>query len=681
MVKKSLEKELSESSSWEETADIICRRNGIDLSNRYGFKQVHKNFDATMSRLNAYWDKYQENEQVLGGIVIVFGRLAGDMLLRNQLDDYGFLSKILVAAKNPRIRSTALQTLHMITHQGGREMKNEIAINYTPILVQVLEDPKENEDDEDLESCISILSHTLTAIFFVDVHELEGGSLETTRRFQVTKILRLLLRRIRAKGLEMSWTELTHAVSLIISIPYHAREAYSQNPEAANLIVACLRSKSLSFRCQGMVGLYRHVAQLDLETEELDISPLVIKRANGQSIPRSIRDALTSYGFERCEIRSMMLVEGATEEANAQYYRDHDLAKLGRALAKHILTAEVTLPTGCCCNHGHHKHDQVPFSYSVTKLTDCARALREQDDPDTADILELQYYVLKHNSDALDRVGQAAIARNPSVAFFYYAMMMKNDSQVVHWAKKGLNCKVIAPYLRWAFLFHGARHAQEIAVSALSKDYMEGPDWDRGVAYLNSAYEDFKAFIEGAPPDSKRMLSALNRFTLLSIIMKGPELSTDLREISDILQKQKLAEETYQFYWGKAVPQSQVNCVRAFIIENLATAASQWRLFIKRTAAKTPDDSEFQDETLVEESVVTRLHELDLGPHRRYEAVVYSGMNDKLVKLYCCSWCGNTTATLKKCSRCGTTRYCDAKCQKMGWSEHKSACKSPEVAV
>jgi hypothetical protein len=34
-------------------------------------------------------------------------------------------------------------------------------------------------------------------------------------------------------------------------------------------------------------------------------------------------------------------------------------------------------------------------------------------------------------------------------------------------------------------------------------------------------------------------------------------------------------------------------------------------------------------------------------------------IDGKVVFLYQCSFCHNTSASLKKCSRCGTARYCD----------------------
>lgn len=55
--------------------------------------------------------------------------------------------------------------------------------------------------------------------------------------------------------------------------------------------------------------------------------------------------------------------------------------------------------------------------------------------------------------------------------------------------------------------------------------------WEEGVAFLNSAYEDAKTYINDGPPDMRGMKGVLQLYILLSVAIRGPELSMDLKEL------------------------------------------------------------------------------------------------------------------------------------------------------
>ena len=52
-----------------------------------------------------------------------------------------------------------------------------------------------------------------------------------------------------------------------------------------------------------------------------------------------------------------------------------------------------------------------------------------------------------------------------------------------------------------------------------------------GAAFLVSAWEDANTFIAEAPPDTRHMLGMLGWYVLLTVVVRGPELSADLREL------------------------------------------------------------------------------------------------------------------------------------------------------
>ena len=53
-----------------------------------------------------------------------------------------------------------------------------------------------------------------------------------------------------------------------------------------------------------------------------------------------------------------------------------------------------------------------------------------------------------------------------------------------------------------------------------------------GTAFLMSTWEDTKTFVYKEPPDSRHMLDMVGWYVLLTILIRGPELSEDLRELS-----------------------------------------------------------------------------------------------------------------------------------------------------
>ncbi|KZS92401.1 hypothetical protein SISNIDRAFT_455579 [Sistotremastrum niveocremeum HHB9708] len=666
MLEKTLEQDLSEASGWKEIANVICTHNRINLNSRYGFKQVHRNFSATLSRLERCWEMYEGNASVMGGIVTIYGKMADDKLLRHQLyTSGGFLTKVLIATKDPSTRSAA-------RHASHTKLKEAIAIKFAPILAHFLESSL--SDDEVAGHCISVFSHTFPIVLLgiEDSPDLDSPTIiRMSQDLQAARVVRLTLQRLRMKGLEIKWVELTHAINLITSISSRARDAFEHNPKAVTLMVACLRSRSLGIRCRGLVGLYR-LEYKDVACEEQNITPQVLEKANAQELPQDISDAMTSYGIEKCIMNTAIRIESAMQVSVSQFTSDGDLVKFGKALAQHILDAEVTVPSPC----GHEVHEDVDFvkagltaSEWGDRLQECARALRSADELDMADILELKYLITKRRWDVLDRVARKAIDRNPTNAYFYYALTSKSGEEVFGWAKEGLK---------------SGRRAMDLAFGTLCQNSMHGPMWDKGVAWLKSSYYDLKAFVAEAPPDHPRMLPALNRFIIVSIITKGPEMDPDLREISDILQKQKLAEDVDHYFWeSKASPHTQVSRVRTILCKMLPKAASQWNIFVERTARKDLDDpeSEFNDDPLADTSVTIDLYSEVI--RHRYKAVddpvTITGINDKKIKFYCCSYCEYSTAALRKCGRCGVARYCDAECQRKAWKDHKLVCKSPEI--
>ena len=204
----------------------------------------------------------------------------------------------------------------------------------------------------------------------------------------------------------------------------------------------------------------------------------------------------------------------------AEYSSDRDLCKLGLKLAEFITRTEYS--TG-----------SLGFMQSDDILQDCAKALRERNFLDEADILDIKYWISSSDIDTAANVAERAIRRNPQVAYYYYAVgLHANNERALSAVKKGLKAKQITPFVKHYLLWRAVDHSTNVAMFRLTGNRICTPEWEEGIALLTSAYEDAKTFTIEAPPDAKHMMSMTMWYIVLGIILYGYEYSKELNEIS-----------------------------------------------------------------------------------------------------------------------------------------------------
>ncbi|KZT39812.1 hypothetical protein SISSUDRAFT_1118749 [Sistotremastrum suecicum HHB10207 ss-3] len=696
-----LTQELLEVNSWEKSADIICRRLKIDLSDRTAFKELHKNFSYTLFQLSKCWNENKGNVLVIGGILVIFGRIAPDVLLRDKMLNSGptFVSKIVMSLSHPTTRGLALETLHTASHHGGPHIPDLLAVETLPAIVRVLEsslDPPADWVDDGVEQCLPIICHMFTSLF--RTASWCPTSPSRLEQLRVHKILPLALDRIRAKGLNITWNELIHGVTMITELPSVARDLFHQHPNAIRLMAACLRSPSIAFRGQGVLGVYRleDIDRHKKTARHSEITFAVMERAITQTPPQKIQEALSSYGAEDCHIEVKLKAYEDMLCATEQCTTDGDLLVYGRSLAEIIPRAGSLHFCGVLDSTDASQPKLVPFSDWRESLHHAALALRAENELDAADIVEL-HYLRAHGPSKLDALGdlaRAAISRNPTIPFFYYVLNRTHGTQSIDAVRKGLECENNQGIIYYELLFSRGSFALARAITELENAVMDPARLEQGVAYLRCAHEDMKVYIEGAPPDATDMLSALDQFIILSIVLNGPKFSPDLPEITvksflylckDILEKYKLAEEIHAFFFENSAPITLMNCVRTTIMRELPKAAKEWDIFIERTSDISPWLANLQQKALTETLAIDSEELQSMAkkdvPREHSEASTVRGTNNREIKLYKCSWCHSSTAVMRKCSRCGKARYCDANCQKYHWSVHKAECTSPEIEL
>ena len=151
---------------------------------------------------------------------------------------------------------------------------------------------------------------------------------------------------------------------------------------------------------------------------------------------------------------------------------------------------------------------------------------------DLADIVELKYLIKLSRMDEAHVVAKRAIERSPRIGFYYYVLTLGVTEAIgLRWAKKGLKCPNSTDYVRYALLYRAAEHAVVLGLRILFEAQESDAKFDEGIAFIVSALEDSKAFIDNAPPDTRSMKSVVCIYTIVYFVAKGHELTPDLKAL------------------------------------------------------------------------------------------------------------------------------------------------------
>ncbi|TFY50759.1 hypothetical protein EVG20_g11346 [Dentipellis fragilis] len=306
-------------------------------------------------------------------------------------------------------------------------------------------------------------------------------------------------------------------------------------------------------------------------------------------------------------------------------------------------------------------HDALPL---------CANAIRARgrpDEADKADMVDLKYLILKAQVAQAVVIARKAVQRNPHIGFYYYALILGSDmSEGLRLAKKGLKCPKLSSYVR-----------------SLQDASAGGKELQEGVAFAMSALEDSQSFINEAPPDSSKMRNAIYVNVLMSLLIKGHELSDDMRELLDAKKRLDIADDFSRFF-SRPVSKTQMRLACMELVSRMQNAWKEWDKIIHAHSDVRSEISPAK----AEDDLADWLEQIDIEDpgvcghdHRHRDGITTHlslGVND--VELNRCSWCRNPSVVLKKCSGCGKTRYCDSTCQKEHWKTHKKVCKKESNA-
>ena len=439
----------------------------------------------------------------------------------------GLLPKVISLLDDRTARYTSLRTLSILTHHGGEEIREKIA-NETPVFVRLLEDfPHDALLNEDL---ISVIAHTTGSAIN---SETIPPSLK--RLIDVPALLRLICNALCKS--DTRYFSPGHALSFFMSASLHYAREMKAYPPVMDLLVSCLRSKDLSMRCSVVAALLR-INLVDCENDYRHIDPNKLFYAVQQGFPDHLAEMASNYGTKDTETYSILLCMRDFQKAMMDCVQDRNLLKLGHTIAHLILLTEYSIGDGGFQADNSRTENPnfidvgLPFKMWADALPHCAKALRENNELDKADIVEIKHWVRKQNVPKAIAIAREGIKRNPQVAYFYYAISLGADPiEGLRAAKRGMKAKQTSSFVRTYLLRRSVDLSGQLGVNTIASSSPGDQRWSEGVAFLTSAYEDARTFVKEAPPDANRMPSMLNWYIILHIAIHGPDLSPELREI------------------------------------------------------------------------------------------------------------------------------------------------------
>lgn len=430
-------------------------------------------------------------------------------------------------------RHIALRALATVTHHGGLSVRIEIAKQATVLTKLIRDFP---DDPKIAELGVTTIAHSVTSV-------VEGGATPANPRIlkmlDIVDILRTVIETVK-KPYRHPRAIIEHGVEVVAMASMHCADAFKTYPGAIQFLVAGLRSQDWVCRCTCLGGIIR-LHRLEAEDDQRMLDPNRFMGALMRGVPSHLGDIMMSYGPTRCEIYMTLTCSKDFQNAMMVCAQDKNLYSLGLKLAALILKTEFSIGDGMFEVEDPVTRERsfddmgLPFKTYAESLPHCARVIRGKnkfEELDLADILDIKYLVMKQRLPEAISLAKKSLQRNPKQAYFYYAITLSADNvQGLRAAKQGMKCKTITPFVRFQMMQRAVEHAGDMGIKILQDTPDAGNDkWEEGIAFLMSALEDAKIYIEQAPPDNRHMKNVSYWFILLSVAIKD-NLGPDLHEI------------------------------------------------------------------------------------------------------------------------------------------------------
>ncbi|KAI0694247.1 hypothetical protein C8T65DRAFT_557184, partial [Cerioporus squamosus] len=637
--------DIDNASRWGSIVPFLTNHIRIpDLSTRRGLRRAYSRIDQLHRDLYSFHQlgRTRNSPQLVAGVASIWIKMCADAILKERLIERGLIDHIVDLLDYDLTRYNGLQILLVFTHDGCRTqgvVLENIARSSSRLSRMLRDHP---HDHNVTELGMVVMAHSVRYLLS---RAPDDRPPEIDLKDMMDTVKLILHRPYTSKTL------LTHALmSLVTPVQYIPEQCTDDSLNA--LLVALLRVQDVRTRTtalEAILILYRADADADKHDVDLERLALSLERPGprppflGEITPQDY-----SNWLEQSE--SSTLYHSLVEyiEAMSKAARDQDLASLGRTIADIVMRSPAVV-------EGNWQHlersgsqlerRRLPFLRWSDALPECARMLRRSGtraDRDAADILDMKYFMLRDRVEEAVALAKETTTRDPTHVYAHYVVSLCGDTtEGFQAAIQGLQCLQVTTFLRrqmlWRAVEFGAWQGFEYILTSDDEDIQSR---DKGVAFLKAAWENAETFLTEAAPDAHLRLTMLGWSLLLTFVLRGAELSEDLREIEASGTIRIDRTTAVMTFFGYSLNNTRLHKARNHILDYHDRSLHEWKSLIKSCNdlhACTVCPSEGTDHHAFTPATADGLLLGDLGLQR-------------------CTWCRAPSAALKKCKGCGIAR-------------------------
>ncbi|KAG6370757.1 hypothetical protein JVT61DRAFT_10959 [Boletus reticuloceps] len=598
------------SDDWDKVAKVLCDHFKLpDLGTRSGLKKVYHNFAHIYKQINDTYVANEANELIRGGITAIYVKMCADSVLRNMLfHQEGLLDKIIALINKPNTRHLALRALTTITQHGGSDIRKEI-LQHTPVMIKLLQDF--SDDLYAAELAITIIAHAVTCT----LDEPQTPPAKYIKMLQLPKLIPLVLGFVDKPCVTLPL--LHHALELFGNLTHHCPQDCLTFPDMIDFLIAYIRSADMHSRFYALGAVIRLHSP---KPERLVSDPYALIAAVKRGLPDHLTDILLDYGPMRCESSLILQSFADYQKAMMQCAQDRDMYKLGLTLAELIPRNEYSISEGGfqAINERTGRAELMdvglPFKMWVDALPICAKVIREKGkagEEHLADMLDMKFFVIRSRIPEAIMIAKKGIERNPKLPYPYYIMTLGDD---------------------------------------VEESTVGDQKWEQGQAFMSSTLDDARIYLAQAPPDMRHRKSILYWYIVLTLVEKGPELSTDLHEFKKYTDMLKIADEFFAEF-GVVPPKSQLSFAHEHISSRYAAATKKWGTAVAQLDSHSIDEFILSRDR-AEDRLAAWLDDIqdedgnDSGGQQPERSLHPKRSKNNPSELHRCSWCGNPSAVL-----------------------------------
>ncbi|KAM5538147.1 hypothetical protein V8D89_008190 [Ganoderma adspersum] len=631
-------------------ADRLRRHLQIpDITTRSGLRQVHANFEQINRCLDEAYVAALSRGVPEGAmlVLIIWTKMTADAILRQRLIRTGLVQKIIPLLKTSP-GGEMVEELTKMFVESDEEFAMEL-FRHNMDIVKILRD--HSDDTAVVDPTIMTLSQSFSQPIILH----RSSHPDILDHECLIPVLSALLDTLRNPPELLPEFTLNVAMIILARVPRICpkRCRIQEIPSLFTYYAALSRSRRLRTRGNAVASILLLAREDGIETGRIQFagnsSGDTVGRAHASqedllsAFPEDLRSRLLTYGADASECVVKFRAGSDAASAISQYRSGDDLCALGLRLAELVQLTEGVI------DRDAKWYDMDGSELTHLDLLLCyAASLAERQgsvEQDAADVLKLHYLTATQaDPRELYFSAQAAMERNPDLAYAHYVHAMCYSSSRAHiddrlrTITEAVVCYGQTPFLRCELIARGVVVVgwQALATLPSLMDISQELE-QQAMEYFRQVIYSADAYTRLAPPDARQLPAILSWYVVLKLVTERHDLSHYEPLLETIRTAERFAEILHR---DRSPAKTDIQLAREWLFEPYGNGSTQqWDRLIMRL-------DEMDD----------NVSELVSTPEGPAAAMSFASITANNVRLDQCSWCKNSTVSVKKCSRCREAR-------------------------